>query len=460
MFSLKPKSVFPYLIRDVLTFGFAFFISFYIFRDSNFLKYEWAILICLMFFLFLFELWRKPNNPNWNHGFLQRFFNHLKAYFVFILLVLLCYYLVPIQWHHGGRFIAILTALCMLGFTINYLLVEFINRIRYTNERLKSILVAGTGITAKNVERQLMQQRAGFQLKGFINCNNSEECAVGTDRVLGDLDNIDQYLYNNTVDEIVIALPTIYTKEIQNVLTVADYHGVRVKYILDYHEIFGNNYKITRYGQIDAVDIRKLPADGMLASVTKNCFDLIFSSIALLLMSPILIIIAILIKLESPGPVFYSPVRIGRGGKPFKVYKFRSMSVNDDASGGTMSTQKNDPRVTKVGRVLRKYSLDELPQFFNVFLGDMSVVGPRPHRRFLNRHLQETVYKYMIRHYVKPGITGWAQVNGWRGPTDTEEQKRQRTIHDLWYIENWSFWLDFKIIFLTIFGNKVHKSAF
>jgi lipopolysaccharide/colanic/teichoic acid biosynthesis glycosyltransferase len=113
-----------------------------------------------------------------------------------------------------------------------------------------------------------------------------------------------------------------------------------------------------------------------------------------------------------------------------------------------------------LGKVLRKYSLDELPQFFNVILGNMSVVGPRPHRRFLNRQLQENVYHYMLRQYVKPGLTGWAQVNGWRGPTDTEEQKRQRTLHDLWYIENWSFWLDMKIIFLTIFSPKVHKSAF
>jgi lipopolysaccharide/colanic/teichoic acid biosynthesis glycosyltransferase len=125
-----------------------------------------------------------------------------------------------------------------------------------------------------------------------------------------------------------------------------------------------------------------------------------------------------------------------------------------------LSTKENDPRVTRLGTVLRKYSLDEFPQFINVLLGDMSVVGPRPHRRFLDQQLQECVYRYMVRHYVKPGITGWAQVNGWRGPTDTEEQKSQRTLHDLWYLENWSLWLDVKIIYMTLFNRKTHMRAF
>ncbi|HEU0064834.1 MAG TPA: exopolysaccharide biosynthesis polyprenyl glycosylphosphotransferase, partial [Flavisolibacter sp.] len=234
----------------------------------------------------------------------------------------------------------------------------------------------------------------------------------------------------------------------------------RVKYILDYQEVFGKNYKITRYGQIDAVNVRQLPLDGKISAFFKNCFDKMFSGLVLLFLSPLFLIISISIKLDTPGPVFYCPIRIGRAGKPFKLFKFRSMMENDACSGGTLSTKKDDPRITKLGKILRKYSLDELPQFINVFLGDMSVVGPRPHRRFLNQQLQESEGKYMIRHYVKPGITGWAQVNGWRGPTDTEEQKRQRTTHDLWYIENWSLRLDIKIIFKTLFNGKAHNNAF
>jgi putative colanic acid biosynthesis UDP-glucose lipid carrier transferase len=217
---------------------------------------------------------------------------------------------------------------------------------------------------------------------------------------------------------------------------------------------------MTRYGHIDAVNVRQLPLDETYAFFLKNSFDKIFSAFALLALSPLFLVLAVLIKLDSPGTVFYCPVRIGKGGRPFKVFKFRSMRENDAHAGGILSTQKDDPRITKVGRILRKYSLDELPQFFNVLLGDMSVVGPRPHRSYLNQQLQESVDKYMIRHYFKPGITGWAQVNGWRGPTETDEQRKQRTLHDLWYMENWSLWLDVRIVYKTVFNGQTHKSAF
>jgi len=287
-----------------------------------------------------------------------------------------------------------------------------------------------------------------------------DECVIESKKVLSDLDNINEFLQVNDIDEIVIALPDDQKKNILKVLSVADYYGIRVRYVLDYHELFGNHYKITRLGHVDTVNIRELPIDGKVAGFFKNCFDKLFAVIALLCLLPLFLIVALIIKIESRGPVFYCPIRIGKGGKPFKVYKFRSMRENDDCAGGTRSTQCNDPRITRVGRILRKYSIDELPQFINVLLGNMSVVGPRPHRRFLNRQLQENVYHYMLRQYVKPGVTGWAQVNGWRGPTDTEEQKRQRTLHDLWYIENWSFRLDVKIIFLTIFSPKAHQAAF
>jgi exopolysaccharide biosynthesis polyprenyl glycosylphosphotransferase len=259
---------------------------------------------------------------------------------------------------------------------------------------------------------------------------------------------------------IFIALPGKPIQKIQNILSAADYYGIRVKYIPDYDDLFGTDYQITRFGQIDALSIHKSPMDSVYGSFVKNCFDKVFAAIVLVLITPLLLLLILLIKLESPGPFFYCPIRIGKGGKPFKLYKLRSMRENDESTVGKLSTAKDDPRVTRFGKILRKYSLDELPQFVNVLQGHMSVVGPRPHRRYLNQQLQGCVTRYMIRHYVKPGITGWAQVNGWRGPTDTEEQKRQRTLHDLWYIKHWSFLLDMKIIVLTIFGKKASQGAF
>jgi Undecaprenyl-phosphate glucose phosphotransferase len=313
---------------------------------------------------------------------------------------------------------------------------------------------------AVNVEKHFYEYHdSSAEIKGFISCKK-EECKVRKEKVVGKLKDIQTYLKENPVDEIVIALPVKPSKKVRNIIEAADYHGIRVKYIPDYQGLFGKNYKMTRYGQIDMVNVRHIPLDETFSFVVKNSFDKIFATAALLLLSPLFLAIAILIKLESSGPVFYAPFRIGKAGRPFKVYKFRSMHVNDAATGGMLSTQKDDPRITRLGRILRKYSLDELPQFLNVLLGDMSVVGPRPHRSFLNQQFQESVDKYMVRHYFKPGITGWAQVNGWRGPTDTKEQKDQRTRHDLWYVENWSLWLDIKIIFLTIFSPKTHSSAY
>jgi putative colanic acid biosynthesis UDP-glucose lipid carrier transferase len=170
--------------------------------------------------------------------------------------------------------------------------------------------------------------------------------------------------------------------------------------------------------------------------------------------------IAIAIKLDSKGPVFYRPVRIGKRGAQILIYKFRSMRHNTSPVDKTRSTALNDDRITRVGKFIRKYSLDELPQFINVFVGDMSVVGPRPHRVDLDKRFQQIAPSYMVRQYIKPGITGWAQVNGWRGPTETKYQYIARTLHDLWYIEHWNFALDIYIIFLTLFGMNTRKNAF
>jgi exopolysaccharide biosynthesis polyprenyl glycosylphosphotransferase len=200
--------------------------------------------------------------------------------------------------------------------------------------------------------------------------------------------------------------------------------------------------------------------DSYISRFWKRVFDVIFSFIALLITFPILLLVAIAIKLDSKGPVFYRPVRLGKRGTEIRIYKFRSMKHNQTAADRTKSTALNDDRITRVGKIIRKYSLDELPQFINVLIGDMSVVGPRPHRLDLNKRFQQTTQNYLVRHYVKPGITGWAQVNGWRGPTETKYQYIGRTLHDLWYIEHWNFALDLYIIFLTIFGKGTRNNAF
>jgi putative colanic acid biosynthesis UDP-glucose lipid carrier transferase len=216
---------------------------------------------------------------------------------------------------------------------------------------------------------------------------------------------------------------------------------------------------VSLFKNIPIVNVNETPLDNYYNWLYKRLFDIFFSLFALVLVSPLLIMIGLLVKLTSKGPVLYAAGRVGMGGDIFKMYKFRTM-YHSEANQDTVSTRENDSRVTPLGRFLRKTNLDELPQFFNVLKGDMSVVGPRPHRVYLDKMLQNEVDKYMIRRCIRPGITGWAQVNGWRGPTTTGEQKIQRTRHDLWYIKNWTFWLDIKIIFLTLFGKKTRENAF
>lgn len=449
-----------YFGGDLITLITAFFVSVYFFRDSEIDGLDWSVLTFFILLWFLISHWGKLYELNINNLSI-RAFNYIKSYILLMAIAFALHTIFPISLNSHKFITAFVIAFPILGLSIHMLVSNYVNYIKLQKRKEHYTLVAGIGNLAENVEKQLYgNTRNGYQIKGFINCKKKEQCLVAQDKVVGDLDNINDYLSQNPVDEIVIALPVKTSKKIRNIIEVADYHGVRVKYIPDYQGLFGKNYKITKYGHLDAINVRQLPLDETFSFLLKNTFDKIFAAFALIFLFPLFVLLAVLIKLDSSGPVFYYPTRIGKGGKPFKVIKFRSMTQSDNPDSGTLSTKMYDKRVTRVGRVLRKYSLDELPQFVNVILGDMSVVGPRPHRSFLNQQFQQSEEKYMVRHYFKPGITGWAQVNGWRGPTETKEQKTQRTKHDLWYVENWSLWLDMKIIYLTVFGSKTHKNAF
>jgi Undecaprenyl-phosphate glucose phosphotransferase len=458
MFDQKQKRETAYLAVDLILIILIFIAAIYFYQDFTLSKKDLIVLSVLTILWCLVEYLRKQHYSDLSLKWQKRILIHIKTYVTLIILEFAVLLYLPVPVIFWKQVITLTFGIFALDFLISFLIIDIISGDITTP---KLVIVAGTGNKAKKIEDQVLtSHHHGYQLKGFINCGNEDACMVENNKLLSDLDNIDQYLQANPIDEIVIALPDNQINKIQQILAVADYHGIRVKYVLDYQELFGNRYKITRFGHIDAVNIRQLPIDGKMAGFFKNVFDKIFAVGALAFLIPLFLAIAIIIKMETRGPVFYSAIRIGKGGRPFRLYKFRSMRENDNSADGVCSTRLNDPRITRVGRILRKYSIDELPQFINVLLGHMSVVGPRPHRRYLNRQLQENVYHYMLRQYVKPGLTGWAQVNGWRGPTDTEEQKRQRTLHDLWYIENWSFALDIKIIFLTIFSPKVHKAAF
>jgi putative colanic acid biosynthesis UDP-glucose lipid carrier transferase len=439
-----------------------FLLSTYFFNQPGYQGLEWITLASLVFLWMFIGYLTNLYSRNLHNGFLPRLISYAKSYVIFAVFVI-ALVLLFIQFPQAfeNAILIFVIGFLILNLFANSILVSVISRFRRNRRNTTYTLVAGVGDLAARTSNYFNSNPDyGYKIKGYLKCNG-EVCKVNEKKIVGTVDDMKSFLDKNPIDEIIIALPYESPRsKVKEIIQAADFQGVRISYVPDYEGLLGNNFKIVHDGDLDAVNVHTMPQDEVYATLEKGFFDLIFSAAVLIFLSPVFLIITILIKLDSRGPVFYCPVRVGRGGKSFTVFKFRTMHTNDAALGGTQSTRKDDPRITRIGRKLRKYNLDELPQFLNVFLGDMSVVGPRPHRHFLNQQMKEHVDKYMIRHYFRPGVTGWAQVNGWRGPTETEEQISQRTAHDLWYIENWSIMLDLKIIWMTIFSPKARQNAF
>ena len=317
-------------------------------------------------------------------------------------------------------------------------------------------LIIGAGTDPVHLEKLSQKIKAqGYGIVGLLN----DEPDTFNIKHLGDVNTLPRVLEQGLVDEIFINTSSLNENRIKNIIDTADYYGIRVN-LISKTPSYLEGRKSFSIEDIPVVQLRTSPLDKLNNYMIKSTFDFLFALTVLILLSPLLLLISLIIAMDGKGSVFYTPMRKGEGGRNFKCYKFRTMSICDDPVNGKKSTIKNDPRITKIGKYLRKFDLDELPQFINVLKGDMSVIGPRPHRIFLQQDFRKVVNDYMVRHYVKPGISGWAQVRGWRGPTTTDEQKRQRIKHDIWYIENWSFWLDIKIVFLTVFSRKTRKNAF
>jgi len=363
-----------------------------------------------------------------------------------------------------GNFAEIVVQIFIVFFLLDLFFLEFVRPYIYKYALPKTlssnILILGTQLqSSRLLDFTSRNSHLGFNVLGLLD-DQPEVKTHEEMKILGSVDDLSRVLEQTRVDEIIVAWPLNRMHEIDYVMQTADQQGVRVSLMPSLSGDIDFNIGVQNMDSLPILEVRQIVLDKFANAFIKRSFDILFASAVLILLSPLFLLIAILVKLSSPGPVFYKPFRNGQGGSKFTCYKFRTMRQCDDEQAGDRSTVRNDPRITPLGHFLRKYDLDELPQFFNVILGDMSVVGPRPHRVFLNDTLKNVVERYMIRHYVKPGITGWAQVNGWRGPTETNEQRIERIRHDLWYIRNWSMWLDIKIIFLTVFSQKTRKNAF
>ncbi|WP_250499590.1 undecaprenyl-phosphate glucose phosphotransferase [Caballeronia sp. GAWG1-5s-s] len=277
--------------------------------------------------------------------------------------------------------------------------------------------------------------------------------------VLNDFDELVEKVRAEDINEVWLALPLSQEHTIYRFVHALRHDFVNLRLIPDTRSISLFNHSMTDVAGLATINLTTSPVS-TLQMWPKLLFDRCFAAAALLALSPIMISIAIAIKATSEGPVFFTQNRKGADGRPFKIYKFRSMAVHRETKGHVTQATRNDPRVTKIGAFLRRTSLDELPQFINVLFGDMSVVGPRPHAIEHDDLYKDLVYGYMFRYRIKPGITGWAQVNGYRGATEKVEKMQNRVKFDLFYIHNWSFWFDIKIVAMTLFKGFIGRNAY
>ena len=316
----------------------------------------------------------------------------------------------------------------------------------------RKVIIVGAGATGQEFRKMLSNKlEYGYNFLGFFD-DEPERFPALKDLIIGNVEEAKQFSINNNVDEIFCALPYKQEEKVRDLVEFGDNNLIRLKIVPDFsrfltHQLF--RVDIDHYGIFPVLTIRSEPLENYINRIVKRSFDFCFSALVFSLILWWLIpLIALIVKLSSKGPVFFIQDRSGLKNQVFRVYKFRTMYMNDEAN--EKQAQKGDARITPIGSILRKTNLDEIPQFLNVFLGHMSVIGPRPHMLKHTEEYAQTIDKFMVRHFVKPGITGWAQVNGFRGEIKDHQDLENRVLADVWYIENWSFLLDLKIIYQTV----------
>ena len=332
------------------------------------------------------------------------------------------------------------------GIIERFTIRTILKNMRVNNKNLKHILIVGDNDLAFTFARRIRNNPyLGFVVSGFLGRSEHVGLEIEGSKVIGAFKDIDHILDTHRYDRVVLAIPLKYYYKINELVESCERVGIKAEIIPDYIRYFPAQPSVDMVEDIPIINIRYVPLDDDFNKFLKLLSDYVISIIAIIITSPIMILTAIAVKLSSPGPIIFKQERVGYNAKPFTMYKFRSMKVQDPNEEKSEWTTRDDPRKTRVGEFIRKTSIDELPQFFNVLKGDMSVVGPRPERPYFVEQFKETIPKYMVKHQVKPGLTGWAQIHGCRGDTSIEK----RIKYDIEYVENWHMGLDLAIMIKT-----------
>ena len=382
----------------------------------------------------------------------------IKANTIGIILLIVVMYVIIREINYSRSVMAIFY-IFNIGFTSSFKIIlrKGLRNIRKQGYNLKHMLLVGYSRAAEEyIDRLMDNPQWGYVACGILDDHVPAGTLYKGVKVLGRLGNLEIILPENKLDEVAITLPLKDYDYLENIVGICEKFGVHTKFIPDYNSLIPSKPYTEDLQGLPVINIRYVPLTNTGNILIKRIVDIIGSLVGIVLTSPIMLVSAVLVKVTSPGPVIFRQERVGLHNKLFKMYKFRSMELQPSTEEKKAWTVKDDPRVTAVGRFLRRTSLDELPQLFNILRGDMSLVGPRPERPLFVEKFREEIPRYMIKHQVRPGLTGWAQVNGLRGNTSI----RKRIEYDIFYIENWTLGFDLKIIFMTFFTGFVNKNAY
>lgn len=382
----------------------------------------------------------------------------IKANTVGMALYIVILYLFVQEINYSRTMMALFYVLNIVITTISRVILrKTLHSMRKRGYNLKHVLVVGYSRAAESyIDRLQWNPHWGYVVCGVLDDIVPQDTLYKGVKVLGEIDRLQEILQNNKLDEIAIALSLRDYDRLEEIVNICEKSGVHTKFIPDYNSLIPSSPYTEDLMGLPVINIRYVPLTNTGNMVIKRAMDITGALLGIIITSPILLLIAILVKATSKGPIIFRQERVGLHNETFYMYKFRSMEQQTESDEKKAWTVKNDPRVTPIGKFIRKTSLDELPQLFNILKGDMSLVGPRPERPLFVEKFREEIPRYMIKHQVRPGLTGWAQVNGYRGDTSI----KKRIEYDLYYIENWTFSFDIKIILLTFITGFINKNAY
>lgn len=455
------------VVIDAIITGIAFiasyFIKFYIFENGPGIgvlpvaEYFKLLFFIVPAYVFLYY-WCGVYAPKRTVRKRYEIYGIVQSNTIGIAALIIILYMVVKEINYSRSVMAIFYVLnIFLSSCFRIILRKALQTMRSKGYNLKHILLVGYSRAAEEyVNRILDNPQWGYVVCGILDDHIPAGTTYKGVKVLGTIGNLEIILPENKLDEIAITLSLQDYDFLEDIVDICEKSGVHTKFIPDYNSLIPTKPYTEDLMGLPVINIRHVPLTNTGNMFIKRMIDILGALCGIILTSPIMLTAAVLVKFSSPGPVIFKQERVGLHNKPFYMYKFRSMEQQSPKEEKKAWTVKNDPRVTGIGRILRKTSLDELPQLFNILKGDMSLVGPRPERPLFVEKFKEEIPRYMVKHQVRPGLTGWAQVNGLRGDTSI----RKRIEYDIYYIENWTLGFDIKIIFMTFFTGFINKNAY